>query len=662
MKDAARSFLTGVGLAVVVSSCLVRPMTSRAELPPLIPREVLFGNPEKVSPKLSPDGTKLAWIAPDDRNVLQVWVKTVGGDDDKVVTQDKKRGIRQFSWAENSKVLLYLQDKDGDENWHVHGVSLDTGSIRDFTPDEKVQARITATDPKFPDEILVSLNKRNPALHDVYRLNINTGEMTLTTENPGDVIGYGADADMTIRAAQAATPDGGMIVRIRDDEKSEWRDWIKAGPEDALTLGVIDFTADGKAVYLLSAVGRDTAAVIKKDVATGEEEVVAASDQVDAGGVMVHPTKHVVQAVAFAPGRRKWEVIDPSIKADFEGIAKLHRGDFSVVNRDTEDKTWLVAFTDDQGPVSYYAWDREAGKGTFLFVHQPKLEGLSLAPMKPIEFQARDGLTIHGYLTLPVGVAPKNLPTVLLVHGGPWARDSWGFNPNAQWLANRGYACLQVNYRGSTGYGKGFINAGNRQWGKSMHDDLIDAKRWAIAQGFADPEKVAVMGGSYGGYAALASVTFTPKEFACAVDIVGPSNLRTLIQTIPPYWKPMRSQFDARVGNIDDPADADLIKAASPLFKADQIERPLLIGQGANDPRVKLAESEQIVDAISKSGGRVTYVLYPDEGHGFARPENSIDFNARAEKFLAETLGGRVEPLEGETYPGSTAVVKEVGR
>jgi dipeptidyl aminopeptidase/acylaminoacyl peptidase len=646
--------------AVVLSS--LNMTSARADLPPLIPREVLFGNPERMQPQLSPDGSKMAWVAPDDRNVLQVWVQSLGEDDARPVTADKKRGIRRYTWAENSKVLVYLQDKDGDEDWHIYGVTLGDGSIRDLTPGEKLQARIEATDPKFPDEILIALNERDPSLHDIYRLNINTGELELVAENPGDVIGFQADSNFKVRAAQAATPDGGVVVRVRDDADAPWRDWIKAGPEDSLTLEVLDFTADGKALYLLSAIGRDTAAVIRKDIATGKETVIAASDEVDAGPVLIHPTKHVVQAVAFAPGRRRWDVVDPDVKADFEGIIRLHHGDFSVVNRDAADATWLVAFNDSQGPIRYFAWDRKARSGKFLFVHQPKLEGLELAEMKPIRFSARDGLTIHGYLTLPVGVAPRDLPTVLFVHGGPWARDQWGYHPYAQWLANRGYACLQVNYRGSTGYGKGFINAGNRQWGKAMHDDLVDAKRWAIAQGFADPDRVAVMGGSYGGYAALASVTFTPEEFACAVDIVGPSNLRTLVQSIPPYWKPMRSQFDVRMGNIDDPKDEELLRNASPLFRADKIVRPLLIGQGANDPRVKQAESEQIIEAIEKAGGKVTYILYPDEGHGFARPENSIDFNARAEKFLADHLGGRFEPLpKGDRYPGSTAVVREVG-
>ncbi|HYB52692.1 MAG TPA: S9 family peptidase, partial [Thermoanaerobaculia bacterium] len=608
-----------------------------AELPPLISRDILFGNPEKTQPRLSPDATKLAWIAPDSKNVLQVWVRTVGKEDDKAITADKKRGIRQYFWAENSKTLLYLQDADGDENWHIYGVDLESGSIRDYTAFSGIQARVTATDPNFPDEILVSMNVRDKHLHDVYRLNLNTGALVLDTQNPGDVAGFAADAKMQIRAAQVATPDGGTEIRIRDDVQSPWKSWIKVGPDEILEF--IDFTADGKSAYLLSSIGNDTARVVERNIATNAEKVIASSKEVDAEGTLVDPRRHVVQAVRFAPGRASWTVTDPSVKADFDEIAKLFDGDFVVVNRNAKDDVWLVAFTADNGPVRYYSWNRTDRKGTFLFVQQPRLEALALAPMKPITIQSRDGLTMHAYLTLPVGVAPKNLPTVLFVHGGPWARDVWGYSSWAQWFANRGYACLQVNYRASTGYGKKFLNAGNRQWGLKMHDDLIDSVQWAIQQGIADPKKIAIFGGSYGGYAALAAVTFTPEAFACSVDIVGPSNLKTLIASVPPYWKPMRAMFDVRIGNVDDPKDAELIQNASPLFRADKIVRPLLIGQGANDPRVNQKESEQIVSAIEKNGGSVTYVVYPDEGHGFARPENRIDFNARAEVFLAKCLG-----------------------
>jgi dipeptidyl aminopeptidase/acylaminoacyl peptidase len=637
-------------------------MSTQAEPPPLIPRDVLFGNPEKMSPKIAPDGKRLAWIAPNKKNVLQVWVRTIGKDDDKIVTADPKRGIRQFFWAQNSKMLIYAQDSDGDENFHLFGVDLASGNVRDLTPIQGVKAQVTAVDPNFPDTILVSLNARDRSLFDVHRLDLNTGALVLDTVNPGDVMGWSADPHLQVRAAQATTPEGGVVIRVRDESSSEFRTWLEAGPEDALTLHLLDFTADGKSVYLISALGRDTAALVKKTIAGGSDQELAASTEVDADSVLIHPKMHVAQAVRFSTGRSTWTVIDPSIQADFDGIARLHDGDFSVIDRDQADKTWLVAYTFDRGPISYYAWDRETRKGTFLFVHQPKLQGLALAEMKAVSFKARDGLNLRGYLTLPVGLEPRDLPMILMVHGGPWGRDFWGYDSYAQWCANRGYACLQVNFRASTGYGKAFLNAGNKQWGKAMHDDLIDACRWAVSQGYVDPKKIAVVGGSYGGYAALAAVTFTPDFFACAVDIVGPSNLSTLIKSIPPYWKPMRSMFDARLGNVDDPKDADLIKNASPLFKADKIQRPLLIGQGANDPRVKQAESEQIVAAIEKNGGRVSYVLYPDEGHGFARPENRIDFNARAEAFLAENLGGRCEPVGAEKILGSTAVVREIGK
>lgn len=658
----SRRALGLVALAATMIGSLMTT-TTRAELPPLIPRDVLFGNPERTSPKLAPDGKRMAWLAPNDKDVLQVWVKTIGQDDDKIVTDDKKRGIREYLWAENSRMLIYAQDSDGDENFHLYGVDLDSGNVRDLTPFQGVKAQITAIDPNFPDTLLISMNARNRALFDVYRLDLNTGALVLDTENPGDVIGWTADPKFQVRGAQAATPEGGMVLRLRDDAQSDWRIFVEAGPEDALTLSFVDFSGDGQAATLISALGRDTAAVIQKNIATGAETVLAARDDADVSGLVIHPKTHVVQAVEFSPGRSYWEVLDPSIQPDFEAIAKLHEGDFSVVNRDDADRTWLVAFTYDRGPVHYYVWDRSKREGTFLFTHQSKLEGLDLAKIEPVKITARDGLVMNGYLTLPVGIEAKNLPMVLMVHGGPWARDDWGYNPYAQWFANRGYACLQVNYRGSTGYGKAFLNAANKQWGKTMHDDLIDACEWAVKQGYADRGKIAIFGGSYGGYAALAGVTFTPEYFACAVDLVGPSNLRTLVESIPPYWKPMRSIFDTRMGNIDDPADTKLIEEASPLFKAEQIVRPLLIGQGANDPRVKQAESEQIVEAIEKSGGKATYVLYPDEGHGFARPENRIDFNARAEVFLAEHLGGRSEPITGdqERHPGSTAVVKVVG-
>ncbi len=644
--------------AIVVTALALAAQFAYGELPPTIPREVLFGNPERASPQLSPDATRIAWLAPDKKNVLQVWIKSVGQSDDQMITADKKRGIRQYAWSPDGKMLLYLQDGDGDENFHVHGVDLTNKNDRDFTPIQGVRAGVSAVEPAVPNEILVEMNARDRHLFDVYRLNLQTGALVLDTQNPGDVAGWSADSKLNVLGAQVQTPDGGTEIRVRDNTQSPWRTLIKVGPEE--NLGLLDFSADDKSVYLETSVGADTARVVRRDLATGSEKVIASSDVVDAGSVVINPITRVIEAVSFEPGRRTWTVIDPAVKDDFAAIAKLDPGDFTIINRDTADRNWLLAFVNDLGPVKYYSWDRAAKKGTFLFTNRPKLEGLTLAAMKPVVIKTRDNMNMNAYLTLPAGVPAKNLPMVLFPHGGPWARDTWGYSGFAQWLANRGYAVLQPNFRGSTGYGKKFLHAGDRQWGLKMHDDLIDAVNWAVKQGYADPKKIAIMGGSYGGYATLAGLTFTPDTFACGVDIVGPSNLKTLIGSIPPYWKPMRALFDTRMGNVDDVKDAELIRNASPLFKANQIKKPLLIGQGANDPRVNKAEAEQIVDAITKNKGSVTYVIYSDEGHGFARPENSIDFNARAEQFLSQCLGGVAEPMAGDRYPGSTATVKVI--
>jgi dipeptidyl aminopeptidase/acylaminoacyl peptidase len=648
----------GILTTLLLASSFAAAAPAAAEPPPLIPRDVLFGNPERTSPHISPDGKRLAWLAPDKKNVLQVWVKTVGKSDDKIVTADKKRGIRSFFWAEDDRTLLYTQDADGDENWHVYGVDLPTGNVRDYTPFQGVQGQIEDSNYKHPDSILVGMNLRNRQLHDVYRCDLKTGALTLDTENPGDVAGWAVDGDMVVRGAQIALPDGGTEIRVRDDAHSPWRTLIKASMEENVAL--FGFTPDGKSAYLMTSLGGDTTRLVEHELAGGKERVLAERKDVDVGGIAIHPTKFHVQAVSFDPGRLEWQVIDPDVKGDFAALKKILDADFNVISRDRADKTWLVGYTQDRGPVRFYTWDRASKKATFMFSHQPKLEGLKLSEMKSYTITARDGLKIPVYVTLPAGYAAKNLPTVLNVHGGPWARDHWGYRSDVQWFANRGYAVIQVNFRGSTGYGKKYLHAGDKQWGKTMHNDLIDAVDWMVKKGWSDPKRVAIYGGSYGGYSALAGAAFTPDVFKCAVDIVGPSNIFTLLKTIPPYWKPMLSMFTTRVG--DPEKDKELLRAASPLFSADKIHIPMLIGQGANDPRVNQAESEQIVAALEKNGQRAVYVVYSDEGHGFARPENRIDFNARAEKFLSEHLGGRFEPLVGDKVPGSTGTVKEVGK
>jgi dipeptidyl aminopeptidase/acylaminoacyl peptidase len=610
----------------------------------LIPRRVLFGNPERVSPRISPDGTLLAWIAPHE-GVLNVWVAPAGADgvdwaQARVITDDADRGIRMFTWAHDGRHVLYLRDTGGDENWRLHDVDLETMRRRDLTPFDEVATQIIAAEKKFPTEILVGLNRDNPQLHDVYRLDLVSGELVKEVENPG-FIGWIADAQLVVRAGIAPQPDGGAVVMVRDSAEEEWRQLLAIDAEDALTTGPLAFSEDGRSLLAESSVGADTARLVRIDLASGDAEVLAEDPEADVTGVRLHPDTREPQIVTFLKDRSEYQVLDPSVAPDLAAIRALHPGDPSLVGADDADATWLVGFTNDAGAVPYFSYDRETRSGRFLFEHQPELSRYELAPMEPFSFTSRDGLTIHGYATFPPEAERTGLPMVLNVHGGPWARDAWGYDPEAQWLANRGYLCVQVNFRGSTGYGKAFVNAGDREWGGRMQDDLVDAVAFAVGQGWADPARVAIYGGSYGGYAALAGATFTPDLFRCAVDIVGPSNLKTLIETIPPYWAPMVAQFHRRVG---DPAvDAEFLWSRSPLSRVSSIRIPLLIAQGANDPRVKQAESEQIVAALRAAGIDHEYLLFPDEGHGFAKPENRLRFYAAAERFLARHLGGRAE-------------------
>jgi dipeptidyl aminopeptidase/acylaminoacyl peptidase len=608
---------------------------------PLIPREILFGNPEKANPQLSPDGKLLAYVAPDKKNVLQVWVRTVGKEDDRKLTDDPKRGIRQYFWAFDNQHLLYIQDADGDENFHVYAVDLKDNAVKDITPFKGARAQGVDTDPSFPNEILVGLNVKDKSKFDMYRIDLKSGEAKLDTENPGTVVGWVTDPKFQVRAGTAATPDGGYDLLVREATDKEWK---KLKHWDSEEQGqAVGFDISGKNLFVIANHDANAMRLLSMDAATGTEKVLAEDAEYDVGGIMAHPTKHMVQAVGFNRAKLEWQILDKSIADDFKALEKAHNGVFTVASRDLADKTWLVYYANDNAPVTYYVYSRDSKQTTKLFSVQPKLDGLTLATMKPISYKARDGLTIHGYLTVPPGVEAKNLPLVLDVHGGPWGRDSWGFDSTAQWLANRGYAVLQVNFRGSTGYGKKFLNAGNREWAGKMHDDLIDAVNWIVKEGVADPKKIAIMGGSYGGYATLVGLTFTPDVFCCGVDIVGPSNIVSLLKTIPPYWKPMLAMFGKRVG--DPEKDEEFLKAHSPLFKVDQIKAPLLIGQGKNDPRVKQAESDQIVEALRKAKKPVDYVVYADEGHGFARPENRMHFNAVTEEFLARYLGGRYEPM-----------------
>jgi dipeptidyl aminopeptidase/acylaminoacyl peptidase len=627
----------------------------------LIPRKILFGNPDKAAAKISPDGKYLSFLAPV-KGVLNVWVGPADNPEAaKPVTKDTKRGIRSYFWAYTNRHILYAQDEGGDENWHIYRVDLKSGDITDLTPLPKVHARIQDVSHKFPDEILIALNDRKEEFHDVYRLDLKTGKKELIQKND-EFVGFITDDDYHVRFASKFAKDGSNLIQ-EPDGKGGWRDFVKIPMADTLTTNIVAFTKSGDQAYIIDSRKRDTGAFAVIDLKTHKQKVIAEDPRADAGGAMLHPTERTVQAISFPYERVRWVFQDPAVAADFKKLEKVAEGEISVSSRTLDDKTWVVAFLMDNGPVRYYLYDRSSGKAKFLFTNLKALEGLPLQKMHPRVLKTRDGLDLVCYLTLPpesdpkgTGIPARPVPLVLNVHGGPWARDSWGFNPMHQLLANRGYAVLSVNYRGSTGFGKKFLNAGNREWAGKMHDDLIDAVDWAIKKKIADPKKVAIMGGSYGGYATLVGLTFTPDKFTCGVDIVGPSNLQTLLKTIPPYWAPVMQLFKDRVGDYTTEEGKKFLEERSPLTHVARIQKPLLIGQGANDPRVKQAESDQIVKAMQEKKIPVTYVLFPDEGHGFARPPNRLAFNAVAEAFLARYLGGRYEAIDG-AFAGSSITV-----
>jgi dipeptidyl aminopeptidase/acylaminoacyl peptidase len=605
---------------------------------PLIPRSIIFGNPVKAVPQLSPDGARMCYLAPDE-GVLNVWLRTVGQDDDRVITRDRGRGIREYFWSEDGRYVLYIQDQAGDENWHLHAVDPANHEDRDLTPFAGVRVEGVHTDHAFPGQVLLGMNQRDPHVMDIHRCDLASGSLTMEAENPGDYVGWIPDNTFQVRAAMAALEDGGYELLLRDGA-GEFTSFMKWGPEDQQQ--VLGFTPDNNGLYLEDSAGVNTTQLYEVAIATQEKKVIASDPTVDLGPVMIHPTEHYPQAVGWSKDRLRWKALDPALEADFAALEQVHHGQFDIASRDRADRTWLVLFGADTDPARYYAYDRTTKTAQFLFAARPALEEYTLAPMRSVTIKSRDGLDLVSYLTTPAGVEAKGLPMILNVHGGPWVRDSWGYNGEAQWFANRGYACLQVNYRGSTGFGKDFVNAANREWGARMHDDLLDAVNWAIAEGVADPARIVIYGGSYGGYAALVGAAFTPGVFAAAVDIVGPSNLMTLLNSIPPYWAPALAMFRVRVG--DKETEREFLESRSPLFKADQIRIPMLIAQGANDPRVKQAEAEQIVSALRAKDKHVDYLLFPDEGHGFAKPENRMAFYAAAEEFLAKQIGGRAEP------------------
>jgi dipeptidyl aminopeptidase/acylaminoacyl peptidase len=626
----------------------------------LIPRDLLFGNPDRTMVRISADGSNMSYLAPV-KGVLNVWVAPAGHlEKARPVTNDTYRGIHDYGWAYTNKDLLYLQDKNGNENYSIYAVNLSSGLVKNLTPFEGVQANIKALSPKFPHDAVISLNKRDPEYSDLYKLNITTGNLTLLLENK-EFMDFDVEDNLTVRLAHKMTPDGGEeIYKLTNNG---WELFQKIGKDDFLTTGSLGFNKNNKDVYFMDSRGRDTAALFDMNLTTGNETLIAEDPKADFSDSMTHPTEKNVQAVAFTYERKQWKVIDQSIAGDLDYLRKVANGDVEVLDRTLDDKTWIVAYLMDDGPVRYYSYDRDKKEAKFLLTNMEKLDGQPLAKMIPVVIKSRDNMSLVSYYTLPLGIdksgdgkPEKPVPMVLYVHGGPWSRDEWGFDPVHQWLANRGYAVLSVNYRESTGFGKNFTNAGNLEWGRKMQDDLVDAVNWSIKQGIADPEKIAIMGGSYGGYATLAGLTFTPKLFSCGVDICGPSNLTSLLESVPAYWRPEVELWTSRVGDYRTKEGRELLKERSPINYAGKIQRPLLIGQGANDPRVRQNESDQIVNVMRAKNLSVTYAIYSDEGHGFARPENKISFYAVAEAFLAKHLGGRYEPI-GMDFNGSTIAV-----
>ena len=603
---------------------------------PLIPREVLFGNPKRIAPSLSPDGRRLAFVAPLD-GVQNIFVRELDGDDADAapITRDTGRGVRNYAWAHDNRHLLYTQDRDGDENWRLYALDLEDGNkVIELVAKDGIQVQFLALRKHMPHEILIGVNDRIPQLHDAYKVDLRTRSVELVAENPG-YVGWVIDRDMNARGGWTMTEDGGLVLLV------DGKPALQVGSEDAVTTGDHGFTRDGKGLYLQTSQGSNASRLVRFDIASGAMEELLGDPTYDISSVRVDPDTGELTTAVIVRERNEIVVIDESLAPDITALQERHEGALNLLGQDHSKRRWLAAYDRDDAAIAYYLWDRDTQQETFLFEHRDDLHGYTLASVEPFSFTSRDGLTIHGYLTFPPGAERRALPAILYVHGGPWHRDVWGFEPAAQWLANRGYVSVQVNFRGSTGYGKDFVNAADREWGGKMHDDVVDAVAYVVQQGWVDPARVGIFGGSYGGFAALTGATATPDLFACSVALCGPSNLITFINSVPEYWKPMLAMLHQRVGNPE--TDKDFLWERSPLAHVDRIRIPMLIGQGGQDPRVVQAESEQIVEAMKERGIPHRYVLYSDEGHGFVRPEHRLEFFAIAEEFLSEHLGGRLE-------------------
>ncbi len=674
------SFLLATGLVTVAISLAASCSPHSAPRPdPLLPMSTLLAPASYDAPQLSPDGTRIAYLGPLD-GVMNLYVSPV---DDlaaaRPVTAKTGRGVAArdvsgnvlYRWTADSRRLIYPEDENGDENWNLIAVDVESGEERNLTGFSGAQAELLGNDPWVASPALIGIRGSLIAPPDLYRLDLETGERTLVQE-AGGFIGFVADHALQPRIALAFDGDGGIALfgaarsaALRSASYADrWKPMFTVGPEDLPALSatgyqkISRFDAENRRSYFYDSRGRDTAALVAWDFETGELEVIAEDPRVDIGGVLFHPTEHRPQAYATEWTKREWHALDPAIAADLEHLSAATPGDFEVVSRSADDRRWIVRLTVAHEPEAYALYERPRGELRRLFVTTPQLEDLRLSKMYPVVVRSRDGLDLVSYLSYPPwldggdGKPSEPVPLILLVHGGPSdERARYAYGPFLHWLTNRGYGVFYVNYRGSAGFGKAFMNAQRMEWGGRMHDDLIDQVEWAIAEGITTRDRVAILGGSYGGYAVLVGMTMTPEVFACGIDLVGPSNLEIFM----PHWN-----VDMMSRVLGDPRTEEgraFLRSRSPIRFARQAVHPILIGQGAHDSRVPQDQSESLVKELETVGAPVTYVLYPDEGHGLARPENSMSFWAIAEVFLGGCLGGRYEEL-GDQLVGSSAEVR----
>jgi dipeptidyl aminopeptidase/acylaminoacyl peptidase len=623
-----KQILSLMAIMIFLFACKQEPQKA-----PQIPLEDFFRNPEKTAFQLSPNGEYFSYLAPWESR-LNVFVQKTGADSAIRITSETERDIAGYLWKGNER-LLFLKDTGGDENFHLYGVNADGSELKGLTVFEKVRTTFIDDLKEDEDEVIVGLNKRDATVFDPYRLNVLTGEMTMLAENPGNIMGWMTDHEGKLRIA--ITSDGvNNTILYRDTEEEDFRPVLTTSFKE--TVSPVLFTFDNKMVYALSNLERDKTALVKFDVANGQEaEVLFETQEADIEGVDYSRKDKKLLSVTWTTDKDKMHFFDAEAEAMQKELEeKLPGYEVSVGSHNKAENKFMIRTYSDRTRGAYYFYDKETKDLTKLAELSPWLNEEHLCDMQSISYTSRDGLTIQGYLTLPLGYEPKELPVVVNPHGGPWARDYWGFNPEVQFLANNGYAVLQMNFRGSTGFGKEFWEASFKQWGRTMQDDITDGVNWLIDQGIADPERIAIYGGSYGGYATLAGLTLTPDLYAAGVDYVGVSNLFTFMNTIPPYWKPMLDMLTEMVGHPE--TDSLMLAEVSPVFHVDKIQAPLFVAQGANDPRVNKAESDQIVEALKARGVDVEYMVKDNEGHGFRNEENRFDFYRAMITFLDKHL------------------------